>query len=111
MTFKFVNNLIAVMSKKLMLISVVMVSMTTGFSQETTDPKATEVWEPEPRIVTPGTLGAAPSDAIILFDGKDLSSWLDKDGNPAKWTVSEGAMTVAKGTGEIKTKQTFGNIQ
>jgi hypothetical protein len=84
--------------------------MTQGFSQEG-DPKATEVWEPEVRVVTPGVNGAAPSDAIVLFDGKDLSKWSDLKGETSKWTVKDGAMTVAKGTGDIKTKQTFGDIQ
>jgi hypothetical protein len=84
--------------------------MTQGFSQQG-DPKATEVWEPEPKVVTPGVNGAAPSDAIVLFDGKDLSKWSDEKGNASKWTVADGAMTVAKGTGNIKTKQTFGDIQ
>lgn len=84
--------------------------MTQGFSQQG-DPKATEVWEPEPKVVTPGVNGAAPSDAIILFDGKDLNNWSDEKGNPSKWTVADGSMTVAKGTGNIKTKQAFGDIQ
>jgi hypothetical protein len=85
-------------------------AMTQGFSQQG-DPKATEVWEPEPKVVTPGINGAAPSDAIVLFDGKNLNNWSDEKGNPSKWTVADGVMTVAKGTGNIKTKQTFGDIQ
>lgn len=97
--------------KKLLLIFLMLVSMNDGFAQEITDPKATEVWEPEPKLVTPGNNAAAPSDAIILFDGKDLSHWLDKDGKEAKWTVKDGVMTVSKGTGDVKTKQPFGDIQ
>lgn len=89
----------------------VLASMTSGLSQEITDPKLTEVWDPEPKIVTPGASGAAPSDAIVLFDGKNLNNWLDKDGKDAKWSVQDGAMTVVKGTGDIRTKQTFGDIQ
>lgn len=90
----------------------VMMIMSTTFSQSQPDPKETEVWEPEPEIVTPGkTPGAPPSDAIILFDGKDLDSWVDKDGKKARWSVSDDAMTVVKGTGDIKTKQAFGDIQ
>jgi hypothetical protein len=97
--------------KKLIIIPIVLMYMTTGFSQEITDPKVTEVWEPEPKVVTPGNNGAPPSDAIILFDGKDLSNWVDLNGNPAKWNVKDGALTVVKGTGDIKTKQTFADIQ
>ncbi|MBI4473606.1 MAG: DUF1080 domain-containing protein [Acidobacteria bacterium] len=61
------------------------------------DPKLTEVWEPVPRVVTPGVGAAAPSDAIVLFDGKDLSEWQHADRSTAKWSIAEGAFTVAKG--------------
>ena len=78
-------------------------------------PQDTEVWEPVPKIVTPGaTNSAPPSDAIILFDGKDLSQWVSaQDGSPAKWTVADGIMTVLKapGVGNIQTKRTFKNYQ
>ena len=86
--------------------------MTTAFSQEKPDPKDTEVWDPEPKVIAPGkSPDAPPSDAIVLFDGRNLDDWIDKDGKTAKWTVADGAMTVSKGTGDIKTKQTFGDIQ
>ncbi len=74
-------------------------------------PEDTEVWEPEPPIVTPGTGTAAPSDAIVLFDGTDLSAWSKADGGDAGWKVENGAMTVAAGTGDIQTRQPFGNVQ
>jgi len=77
-----------------------------------TDPKATEVWEPEPRVVTPGaTSSTAPSDAIILFDGTNLNEWSNKDGAQAGWKVADGAMTVVKGTGVVQTKRNFGSVQ
>lgn len=77
-----------------------------------TDPKATEVWEPEPRVVTPGaTTSTAPSDAIVLFDGTNLAEWTNKDGAAAGWQVANGAMTVVKGKGIVKTKRNFGSIQ
>ncbi|MEE6186270.1 3-keto-disaccharide hydrolase [Niabella digestorum] len=76
------------------------------------DPRLTEVWEPEPRVVTPGATDKdAPSDAIVLFNGKDLAEWESMDGKPAKWTVENGVVTVAKGTGAIKTKKAFGDCQ
>jgi hypothetical protein len=77
------------------------------------DPKATEVWEPTPKIVTPGDDKTAPSDAIVLFDGKNLDQWVSvKDTNsPAKWTVSNGVFTVNKGTGNIQTKKSFTDYQ
>lgn len=78
------------------------------------DPKATEVWEPVPKIVTPGKTAAdAPSDAIILFDGKNLDQWVSaKDGSsPAPWTVDKDFFTVKKGTGNIQTKKSFTDYQ
>lgn len=77
-----------------------------------TDPKDTEVWDPEPRIVAPGSDSAPPSDAIVLFDGNDLDEWEAAYGEgAAKWIVENGVMTVAPGSGDIKTKRKFGDIQ
>lgn len=83
-----------------------------GKTRESLDPTVTEVWEPRPAKITPGAnTGEAPSDAILLFNGKDLSEWTSLDGSDAKWTVKDGAVTVQKGTGDVKTKRTFGDIQ
>ena len=84
------------------------------------DPK----WEihdrnrPNPPVITPGTAstqeapGKPPSDAIVLFDGKDLSQWVEKkDGSPAKWKVENGYFEVAPKTGDIRTKDSFGDCQ
>jgi len=69
---------------------------------------------PVPRVVTPGStfsLGApAPSDAIVLFDGKDLSKWKGDKGAPG-WKVENGYMEVVKKTGDITTKDEFGDFQ
>ena len=72
-----------------------------------------DVKRPQPPIVTPGQQpGQPPSDAIVLFDGKNLSQWLsDKDGGPAKWKVENGYMETVRGTGYIRTKQSFGDCQ
>ncbi len=75
------------------------------------EPEITEVWEPEPRVVTPGNGTAPPSDAIVLFDGKDFNEWTHLNGSPVKWKLDGGAMTVARGTGDIQTKQAFGDFQ
>jgi hypothetical protein len=76
-------------------------------------PKATEVWYPVPAKVTPGaTPGAAPSDAIVLFDGRNLDAWQSANGGaPARWSVVNGEMVVAPGTGDIQTKAGFGDVQ
>lgn len=49
----------------------------------------------------------APSNAIILFNGKDLRNWTTRDGGAAGWEVDNGVITVARGTGDIMTKETF----
>jgi Domain of Unknown Function (DUF1080) len=76
-------------------------------------PEDTEVWSPVPKAVTPGANNTAPpSDAIILFDGKDLDEWVSaQDGTPAKWIVANGVLTVNKEAGSIATKRTFRNYQ
>lgn len=78
-------------------------------------PQDTEAWEPVPAVVTPGATNAAPpSDAIVLFDGKNLDEWvLARDKSPAKWFVADGVLTVnnARGVGNIETKRTFHNYQ
>lgn len=72
---------------------------------------------PLPPVIDPGTSstqdtpGRPPSDAVILFDGKDLSHWVDKDGKPAKWKVENGYAEVTAGTGNISTKDSFGDCQ
>ncbi|MBK1875832.1 3-keto-disaccharide hydrolase [Pelagicoccus mobilis] len=84
-------------------------------------------------VVTPGTQGSAPSDAIVLFDGTDLSKWektpfgegvrMDRteiflqnyqggnDLGPAEWTVENGEFVVGAKQGSIATKQAFGDMQ
>ncbi|MBW3628139.1 MAG: DUF1080 domain-containing protein, partial [Gemmatimonadetes bacterium] len=79
-------------------------------------PAATEVWEPVPRMVTPGPFVSAPppADAIILFDGRNLDQWVNtNDKAPAGWTVGNGVFTVNKqrGIGNIETKRSFTNYQ
>jgi hypothetical protein len=76
-------------------------------------PEDTEVWEPVPKVVTPGaTCGAPPSDALVLFDGTNLDQWVNvKDKSPAGWKVADGVMTVVKAAGNIETKRSFHNYQ
>jgi hypothetical protein len=71
-----------------------------------TPPKA------EPVTVTAGRTSAdPPSDAIVLFDGKDLSRWRGQNGEPARWTIRDGYVEVVPGSGDITTKEGFGDVQ
>ena len=85
--------------------------------QEPMKPEMSEYWTPQPKIVTPGNTTSnafisAPSDAIVLFDGKDLSQWKSDRGNAeAKWVVHDGMFTVDKKAGDILTKKEFGDFQ
>ncbi len=70
---------------------------------------------PQPVVVKPGTFstperpGQPPADAIVLFDGKDLSKWQHKDGRDATWKVDEGVFIAGKG--DIFTREEFGDVQ
>ncbi len=74
-------------------------------------PEATEVYK-DLELVTPGAGNLPPSDAIVLFDGSNLDSWISSgnSGN-APWQVDNGIVTVVTGSGFIKTKQAFADVQ
>ena len=76
-------------------------------------PAMSEYWTPQPKVVTPGDIktDTAPSDAIVLFDGKDLSAWMNPNGGDAEWVVKNGVVTVDKSKGDIVTRQKFGSFQ
>lgn len=81
---------------------------------EQMEPAETEFYEPEPEVIESGEdiFIDAPSDAIILFDGTDLDQWESVDGGDAEWEIGEdGAVTVVPGTGNIQTKESFGDVQ
>ena len=107
-------------TSRLSLLAAVVFAATPSLLVAQVDPK----WEihdrnrPNPPVVTPGTAstqeapGKPPSDAIVLFDGKDLSQWVQKkDGSPAKWKVENGYFEVAPKTGDLRTKESFGDCQ
>src|SRR5437867_8723563 len=69
---------------------------------------------PRPPVVDPGPERPPvppPSDAIVLFDGTDLSQWHMRDSTPAKWIVRDGYVEVAPGTGSMQTRRGFGDVQ
>lgn len=98
------------------LLTTTLLLLGSGFAnaQVEAKPEDTEFYTPVPKVVVPGkTNVAAPSDAIILFDGKNLDKWVMADDRtqPAKWKVQNGMFTVDKKTGNIETKQSFNNYQ
>lgn len=83
-------------------------------AQQPGKPEDTEVWTPVPAKVTPGKApGAAPSDALVLFDGKDLDQWVNSSdaAREKKWILSDGVMTVDKSVGDIQSKEKFMDFQ
>jgi len=98
----------------IVLVTVSLIVARAGAQAPAANEHVNEVPAPKtaPRVVTPGTPpGAPPSDAIVLFDGKDLSQWENEKGSPALWTVADGVATVKAGTGGIRTKRGFGDVQ
>ncbi len=99
--------------KSLTLIIAVISAAAANAQVDTTKqtPESSELWNPLPRIVSAPTTGA-PSDAIVLFDGKDFSKWKSsKTGGNAPWTIADGAMTVKEKSGDIETIDQFDDYQ
>ncbi len=86
---------------------------TEAKKKEPTTPEETEIWEPKPKVVTLDEATGIPSDAIVLFDGLNFDQWISSvDSTSVKWNLNkDGSMTVNDRTGDIQTKQNFGNIQ
>jgi hypothetical protein len=71
-----------------------------------------DIDRPRPSVVKPGDhAGAPPADAVVLFDGKNLQAWQDAKGGAAGWKVEKGYVEVVAGSGNIATKQKFGDCQ
>jgi hypothetical protein len=67
--------------------------------------------ETEPPIIQAGTAGGPPSDAVVLFNGTDLSAWKSEGGGEPKWVLVDGGAVQVNGTGSILTKEEFGDCQ
>jgi hypothetical protein len=98
-------------------ISLAIVSTGVCLAQPDSGYKTHDWNRPRPPVVDPGTpstqemTGKAPSDATVLFDGKDLTQWCAMDGSPTKWVIKEGIMECVAGSGMIRTFQNFGDCQ
>jgi hypothetical protein len=100
------------MKKFYLVFATLLVSTAISAQERKGDPTLTEIWNPVPKIVAPGkTSQDAPADATVLFNGTDFSAWQGKGGKQVEWSIADGAMTVKGGTGEIISKQGFGDCQ
>ncbi len=108
--------------KRIILSAMSLLTLSGAYAQlkpEKMTPESSELWDPEPRVVKPGTLTGslsgttAPSDALVLFDGSNLDQWVSSEDrkSPAPFTLKDGAMTVTPKKGGIQTKQEFGDFQ
>ena len=92
----------------------VLVLLFTSFIYSQDKSKLTEVWSPIPAEVYSITDSTAPDDAVVLFDGSDLSKWNAKwSKKKSGWKINEdGSVTVVfDGSGGIETKENFGSVQ
>ena len=82
-------------------------------AQKTDQSQEKEIYSSEPKLVVPGNFSSAPSDAVVLFDGKDFSKWQhSKSKEPVKWQLNtDKSMTIIPGKGSIETKEEHGSIQ
>lgn len=98
------------MKRKLIFTAMLAGSSLVTFAQQNAKPEDTEIWSPVPAVVTPGKIpGDAPSDAIILFDGKNLDEWVATNDSTSnhKWNVAGKIITVDKTAGDIQTRRKF----
>jgi hypothetical protein len=115
------------MIRKTLYLSIVSMYVITSFAQQEQtqqaaqnrpsqwDPRSTEWYYPVPEKITPGQYSKPPSDAIVLFDGANLSQWesanRNNPGGIAEWKVQNGELIVVPGKGTIRTKEYFGDCQ
>jgi hypothetical protein len=74
-------------------------------------PDLTSIYDVKVKVVEAPVTGQPPSDATVLFDGANFDAWEHLDGSPVKWKLVDGAMQVVGGSGNIRTKQKFEDVQ
>lgn len=98
-----------IMKKRIVVLTALLAVAVAGAQKR--DPQKKKEAGPQPPAVAAGGPERAPSDAIVLFDGKDLSNWMMADGQPADWTVQDGAMLCRTGAGDLHSRLRFRSAQ
>ena len=99
---------------RLSIISMLVFAVTASAQQPTISWPIHSTTRPQPPIVDPGPappMAPAPSDAIVLFGGRDLAQWRDEKGGAAKWKAENGYVEVVPGTGSLVSARGFGDCQ
>lgn len=105
------------MTRRLCYVLIATLFLSVASNAQTTKWKVHDENRPQPTVIDPGVsstqdvAGRAPSDAIVLFEGKDLSAWSQEDGSPAKWKLGSGYFETVPKSGYIFTRQKFGAMQ
>jgi hypothetical protein len=97
--------------RRIVFVAMLLVCVAVIFAWQRKSRRARANEGPQPRVVDPGDAARAPSDAVALFDGKDLSQWLSWNGEPAGCQVMDGVMHCRTGAGDIVSKESFGPAQ
>jgi hypothetical protein len=101
--------------KNIILIIIIVSLFSILLAQEKMKPEDTEIWQPVPKVVTPGINTAPPSDAIVLFDGTSMDEWIIPENT--KWILHDGIVTIEPSSEKMKkptkifTKRKFGDMQ
>jgi len=105
--------LFQILSKTIAFIFLLLLTTSSvSWGQLSTGWKAHDLKRPQPVVVTPSDqIGNAPSDAVVLFDGTDMSKWQSKNGKKAKWKIVDGAMESVPKSGFVFSKEEFGDCQ
>jgi len=100
------------MKKLLLLLLVLPLPVLAQAGNPLPKPELTEIWSPVPPKVEPAArAGDPPSDAVVLFNGRDLSGWESAKGGPAQWGIENGELVDQPKAGDIQTSQKFGDVQ
>jgi Domain of Unknown Function (DUF1080) len=102
------------MKSNVILIFFLLMTIYCAAQQRQGDPALTEIWTPVPKVITAGkpSFAGPPSDAVILFGSKqDSVNWVNKNGKPFNWKAEDSGLSVVPYSGDLKTKQSFGDCQ